>query len=317
MKRSALLVGPVVAAALVTAGCSTTTTGDPAPGVTVLASFYPLQYVAQQVGGDAVTVSSLTPPGAEPHDLELSPSQVRAVGDADVVLVLSGFQPSVDEAVAAREPAHLVDAATVPSVAEHMAEGTEGSADEHADEEEGAEDDGHDHASGDPHFWLDPSLMADLAPVVADALAAADPDHADDYAARADTLADELMDLDAELATGLATCERDVVVASHEAYGYLAERYGLTQVGLSGLDPEAEPSPARLREIRDVVAQYDVTTIFTESLVNPKVAQTLADDLGLATAVLDPIESQVDDATDYRGAMQQNLEALRAALGCS
>ncbi|HEY3438036.1 MAG TPA: metal ABC transporter substrate-binding protein [Actinotalea sp.] len=287
-------------------GCAPTSADD--GRLQVLASFYPLQYVAQEVGGTAVQVSSLTPPGAEPHDVELSPRQVRSVGDADVVVYLSGFQPAVDDAVQQRRPAHPVDAATAPGVAERLAAGHTQTSGQPADGAEGGRD---------PHFWLDPTLLVPVADEVAAALAEADPAHAADYVARAAALRGQLLALDAELRQGLATCERRVVVTSHAAFGYLADRYGLEQVGLSGLDPEAEPSPARLREIRAAVAGSGVTTIFTESLVNPKVSRTLADDLGLRTAVLDPVESQVDPHADYRAAMEQNLAALRTSLGCS
>jgi zinc transport system substrate-binding protein len=312
-------VRPVRLAVLVATGLALTGCTAPAAEgegrLEVLASFYPLQYVVEKVGGDLVEVGSLTPPGAEPHDVELSPRQVRAVGEADVVVFLSGFQPAVDDAVAARQPTHLLDAAATAEVAEHLGDGSDEEAgeDEHADE---AADDGHDHAGQDPHFWLDPTLLAAVAGDVAAAMAEADPENADEYATGAEALQADLAALDADLTEGLAECERDVIVTAHTAFGYLTERYGLQQVGISGLEPDSEPSPARLREIRDVVEQHDVTTVFTESLVNPKVAETLAADLGLATAVLDPIESQVDEATDYRGAMEQNLTALRAALGC-
>src|SRR5699024_2154102 len=163
-----------------------------------------------QVGGDLVTVDTLTPPGAEPHDVELSPRQVRQVGEADVVVVLGGFQPSVDEAVAAREPAHLVDAAATDAVAAHLGE-------------------------------------------------VAEAEHAEEFAARAEEVDADLTELDETIAAGLADCDRDVIVAAHEAYGFLAERYGLEQAGISGLDPDAEPSPARLREIGDIVAEHGVT----------------------------------------------------------
>ena len=127
----------------------------------------------------------------------------------------------------------------------------------------------------------------------------------------------DLTELDDAYAAGLADCERRVVVTSHEAFGYLTRAYDLEQVGISGLDPEAEPSPARLREIGDVVRAEGVTTLYTESLVNPKVAETLAGDLGVGTAVLDPVESQADPDADYRAVMEQNLEALRAGLACA
>jgi zinc transport system substrate-binding protein len=317
MPRSALARPcALVAGVLLLGACASDGSGPSAPaddgGVRVLASFYPLQYVAEQVGGDLVDVTSLTPPGAEPHDVELSPRQVRAVSETDLVVYLSGFQNAVDEAVEARQPERVLDAADVVDL-------LEGGADAHAEEgEQHAEDEAaHDAHALDPHFWLDPQRLAALAEPVADALAEVDPENADTFAAGADRLADDLAEVDAAYTAGLATCERRVVVASHEAYGYLTAAYDLRQVGISGLDPEAEPSPARLREIGDVVRDHGVTTLFTETLVNPKVAQTLAGDLGVDTAVLDPIESQSDPAADYRAVMDQNLEALRAALGCS
>lgn len=310
-RRIAALIALPATAVVALAGCSGDADTAQGGDLQVLASFYPLQYVAEQVGGDLVSVSSLTPPGAEPHDLELSPRQVRDVGDADVVVVLGGFQPSVDEAVSAREPEHLVDAAQTTAVAAHMTEG------EHADEEAAESEDGHDHSGQDPHFWLDPTLLAAVASDVAAAYSQADPDNADAYAERLATLTDDLTALDEEYSDGLATCERSVIVTSHEAFGFLTERYGLTQVGISGLDPEAEPSPARLREIRDVVESSGVTTIFTEVLVSPEVGETLAADLGITTTVLDPLESLAESTTDYREGMQTNLEALRTALGCA
>lgn len=321
LARSAAAASSLV---LLLAGCATTGAAEPAADdeVQVLASFYPLQYVAERVGGDLVQVSSLTPPGAEPHDVELSPRQVREVGTAALVVTLGGFQPAVDEALAARAPEHVVDATTTPAVAEHLEEAAvveDEHADEHHAEDEhadGVAHDGHDHAAGDPHFWLDPTLLAAVTADVADGLAAADPDNAAVYAANAEALQGELAELDTAFADGLAECERRTVVTAHAAFGFLAERYGLEQVGISGIEPDAEPSPARLREMRDVVAEHGVTTVFTEPLLDPSVAETLAADLGVRTAVLDPVESQADPATDYRGVMQQNLEALREALGC-
>ena len=335
-------LGTLAAAALLLTGCAPADAAGGSDGgsdgdgrVRVLASFYPLQYVAEQVGGDLVDVASLTPPGAEPHDVELSPRQVRAVSDTDLVLYLSGFQSAVDEAVAARQPARVLDAADVADLVEgaddahadeehadeahpdEPADEHAGEDDAHADEEAGHDDGGEAGHELDPHFWLDPQRLAALAEPVADALADADPAHADAFAEGAARLTAELGELDAAYTAGLADCERRVVVTSHTAFGYLTDAYGLEEVGMSGLDPEAEPSPARLREIGEVVRAEGVTTLFTESLVNPKVAETLAADLGVRTAVLDPVESQTDPDADYRAVMQQNLEALRAGLGCS
>lgn len=287
------------------AGCSAP---EPVPEGTldVMASFYPLQFATEQVGGDRVAVSSLTPPGAEPHDVELSPAQVAHIGDADLVVYLSGFQPAVDEAVELGEPARVLDAA------EHATlEATGESHDEHADEEE------RDHGPLDPHFWLDPELYAAFVEDVRAELTAIDPEGADEYAANAAALTASLDQQDADYVAGLAACESRTIVVSHAAFGYLASRYDLEQVAISGLDPESEPSPARLAEVADVVEAEGVTTIFFETLVSSEVADSLADDLGVQTAVLDPIEGVTDDDATYLTIAAANLEALRVALSCS
>lgn len=311
-RRMTRTAAAAVALATTLAACSGTGSGSgDAPGsdgeATVLASFYALQYVAERVGGEHVSVESLTPAGAEPHDLELAPADVARLGDAAVVLYLSGFQAAVDDAVAQTSPEHVVDAGA-------HAEPT--GSDDHAEEGEGADDHAED-GGADPHFWLDPARLAEVAGDVATELAAADPDHAADYRANAETLVAELDELDQELAAGLAQCEIRTIVVAHEAYGYLADAYDLEQVGLSGIDPDTEPSPARLAEIGDVVRAEGVTTIFTESLVNPKVAQTLAADLGVGTAVLDPLEGLADEDKDYQQVMRENLAVLTEALRCA
>jgi zinc transport system substrate-binding protein len=325
-RRGRIAALPALALPLALASCASGEAGRGTDdGVSVLASFYPLQFVADQVGGDLVTVSNLTPPSAEPHDLELSPAQTRRIGDVDVVVYLSGFQAAVDEGVESRQPEHVLDAADVVTLEEHpgSAEHAESAEHEHAEDEhaegEHPGDDGHDHGAYDPHFWLDPTRLAQLAGPVADQLAAVDPDNAADYAAGADALEQRLADLDAEFAGRLAGCAGATLVTSHTAFGYLAERYGLEQVGISALDPEAEPSPARLREIGDIVREHGVTTLFSETLVSPKVTETLAADLGVATATLDPLEGLADDsgAADYVTVMQDNLAALEQGLACS
>lgn len=315
------------ASALILAGCSTPTSDDDGRPH-VLTALYPLQFVAEQVAGELAAVDSVTPQGAEPHDLELAPAQVRVIGNADLLVYIGGFQAALDDAVAQRPPSHVIDATVELGLSTEQThdDDPDEAHDDEAHDDEANDDDVHDHAGhdhaghdhdGDPHFWLDPTLLAALAAPVAASLGEIDPDNAETYSANAQRLADELTALDEELATGLASCERNVVVVSHEAFGYFTERYGLTQLGLSGLDPEGEPSPARLREIRAAIAEHDVTTIFTETLVNPKAAEVLASDLGLTTALLDPVEAQTDLDADYRDVMRANLEALRLALGCA
>ncbi|HEX7806515.1 MAG TPA: metal ABC transporter substrate-binding protein [Cellulomonas sp.] len=291
--RAARLALPVAAAVLALGACSPGSSGDGRPSV--LASFYPLQMVAQQVGGDRVDVSSLTPPGAEPHDLELSPAQVVRVGNADLVVYLSDFQPAVDDAVAAAPPAHVVDAAKLTTLMPLAgASGTR-----------------------DPHFWLDPSRMPAVARAVADQLSTIDPAGAATYAANATALSARFDALDAEYASGLATCADRAFVTSHAAFGYLAAHYHLEQVAISGLDPEADPSPDRLAQISRLVKDRGIRTIFFETLVSPKVAETLAADLGVQARVLDPLEGVSDPSQDYFSIAEANLSALKMALSCS
>ncbi|MEV7972201.1 metal ABC transporter substrate-binding protein [Cellulomonas sp. NPDC089187] len=307
-RRALLLTAALTTSGLALSACSSTSPGgSDSDGLTVLASFYPLQYIAEQVGGEYVSVSSLTPPGAEPHDLELSPSQVDQLGSADLVVYLSDFQASVDQAVDANPPSQVVDAAK--DVTLHAADH-----DDHAEEEDEEE---HDHGSADPHFWLNPTLLPSVADDVAAALGEIDPEHAQEFTANATTFADSMTDLDQRYTEGLATCTDRTIVTTHEAFSYLAEQYDLTQVGISGVDPEAEPSPARLREISDLVESEGVSTIFFETLASPKVAETLASELGVQTAVLDPLEGLTDDTQDYLSVADANLEALRTALSCS
>lgn len=301
---------------------SAATTGG-SSGLTVMASFYPLQYVTEQVGGNLVTVESLTPPGTEPHDLELSPASVASLESAAAVVYLSGFQPAVDEAIKQTSPARVLDVseeATLPaghSEEEHAAETpTAGATEEvHAGETEGAH--AGEKSAQDLHYWLDPERLAHTAHAVAKELGKADPANAAAYEANAGTLTGKLTTLDEDFKKGLATCETRTIVVSHEAYGYLATRYDLKQAGISGLAPDTEPSPARLAEIGQVVKDEGVTTIFTETLVNPKVAETLAGDLNVKTAVLDPLEGLTDESSDYEKVMRSNLEALRTALNCA
>lgn len=290
--------------ALATASCAAET--EPATeGVTVAAAFYPLEFVAERIVGDAGDVMTVAPPGVEPHDIELSPAKVREMQDADVVLYISEFQPAVDDAIASTGTFGF-DAATVVDF--HAADEHAEDADEHAEE-------GDDHGESDPHFWLDPTLFANYALAVGDSFAQLDPANGETYLSNAADLAEQLTTLADAYATGLAQCERRDVVVSHAAFGYLAEAFDLNQVAIAGVDPQNEPSPAKIREVRDLIAATGSTTVFTESLVNPAVAESLASDAGVTTAVLDPVETVVD-GDDYFGVMNRNLDALRTALDC-
>ena len=326
MSKRFLAAACAVATALALSACSSTapssTSGAKDGTLTVMASFYPLQYLAEQIGGEHVTVTSLTPAGAEPHDLELSPKTVDALASADAVVYLAGFQSAVDEAIEQQAPKTVIDVSPAVQLVEAGVDANHPSEeeDEDTDEAQSSEADGHeDHhhdMSADPHFWLDPVRMANAATLVGDKLAEANPANAEMYKTNAKALMDELTSLGNDLVSKTSTCQIKTFVTAHTAFGYLADRTGLTQVGISGLDPDSSPSPARLAEISQIAKDQGVTTIFTEALIDPKIAQTLADDLGITTAVLDPIESQTDPSKDYSGVMNDNIDVLTKALNC-
>ena len=304
-------------AGVAVAGCSPADETPESDSLIVTAAFYPLEYIATHVGDDHVEVRTVTQPGIDPHDAELSPAAVREMRESDVILYVDGFQPAVDAAVAEMEDITLINVEDYIEFREAEVHGHEGEDEVHEDEVH--EEDGHEdeHGDEDPHFWLDPSLYAELAPVVADTLAGLDADNANAYETQSAALTDDLLALDEEFSTTLAACERDVIVVGHEAFGYMTDAYGLEQVGMAGLSPDAEPSPSRIREVREIAEHEGITTIYFETLVDSSVSETFANDLNLDTAVLDPIEGLVNDEDDYRSVMERNLDALAAGLGCN
>ena len=270
----------------------------------VVTAFYPLTYLAEQVGGDQITVTNLTPPGGEPHDLELTPQQVAAIGEADLVLYIEGFQPAVDEAVAQQA------SSTALSMSANLTllEGEEHEGEEH----EGA------HGATDPHVWLNPLNMEAMGTTVADRLSSIRADKQAMFSANAQALASTMSELDAAWAAGTEKCTSRDLVTSHEAFGYLAKRYGFTQVGISGLSPDSEPSPAKIVEIADFVRANNVKTIYYETLVDPKIAETVASETGASTAVLDPLEGLAPGSTgNYVTVMESNLASVKAGNGCA
>lgn len=313
---TAALAGAVALAATALTACSGTAgaAGSKDGKLDVMASFYPMQFLAEQIGKDHVKVDTLTKPGVEPHDLEITPKQTAQLGEADVVLYLKTLQPAVDKAVAQSGVKNVVDAATLTKLEVH---GTSGH--DHGGEEGAAE--GHDHSHGeageDPHVWLDPVKYAEIAKGVGAALEKSDPGHAADYKKNTDDLVAKLGALDTEFKDGLKNTASKTFITTHSAFGYLAERYGLDQEGISGVDPESEPSPARMKELQAVAKKDNVTTVFFETLASDKTAKTLATDTGLKTDVLDPLEGITDKSqgADYFEVMRANLKNLQKALG--
>ncbi|MGW2212842.1 metal ABC transporter substrate-binding protein [Streptomyces sp. NPDC001781] len=276
----------------------------------VVASFYPMTYLAERIGGQHVHVTTLSSPGQEPHDLEISPRQIGGLERSDAVLYLKGLQPSVDKAVDQSPVKTKIDATTLTTLEEH---GTEvgGRAAEH---------EGHDHegeSGKDPHIWLDPVRYAEVAQGVGRAFEKADPAHAADYKRNTAALVKQLDELNTDFEDGLAHTRSKVFVTTHAAFGYLAERYGLTEEAISGLDPESEPSGARVRELQRLAEADGVSTVFYETLVSDRTAKTVAGDAGLRTDVLDPIEgiTKKSRGQDYLAVQRANLKALQSALG--
>lgn len=295
------------AASLLLTGCGALNDESAASGPQVAAAFYPLEYVADRVLGERGAVVNLTTPGGEPHDLELTIKETSLVVDADLVILERGFQPAVDTAVEENADGKVLDAAEVVGLQPVAAH----------DETEDEEGHGHDSGDLDPHFWLDPLRMAELGDAVAGQLTELDPDHADDYAGNAADLRRDLEALDATYADSLASCDHDTVVVNHDAFGYLG-KYGLHVEPIVGLSPDAEPTPGDLSRLQTLIRDEGITTVFSESLVSPKTAQTLAADLGIEAEVLDPIEGLSEDTADedYLSIMRRNLALLVTANGC-
>jgi zinc transport system substrate-binding protein len=306
--RVILIIGQMLRTVSVLAfACVMVTSCSPQPShetgkLSVVANFYPIAEAAEKIGGDLVTVTNLTPPGVEPHDLELTPSQIVDVSTADVVLYMGGgFQPAVEDAVqqargmAVDLTSHLRSLPVPPGDEESLA--------------------------ADPHVWLDPKLYLKIVSAAESVMAKAAPANAATFARNASLYEGEIRSVDSSYRRGLSDCARNVIVTSHAAFGYLAREYGLRQEPIAGLSPDAEPSPDRLAELAALVKRDGVTTIFTEELVSPRVAQALALDTGATTAVLDPLESltpsELSAGDDYVTVMRGNLRTLRTALGCT
>ena len=304
MRRGRALGVLGLAALPLIAACASGDSGARTPGSTgtslqVVVGFYPLEFVAARLGGDLVTVRNLTPPGGEPHDLEVSASDLVALRTADLVIHLGGFMPSLDEGVVTAASGTAFDVrAAARLVTNPSGRGRSGS-------------------TLDPHFWLDPLRLADVGDAIAELFARVDATHARMYLANAAQLRQDLEQLDGEFTAGLRSCSIHSMVTSHEAFGYLAARYGLTLVSVSGLSPEAEPTATALAAVADIVRNESITTIYTETLASSEVAETLASETGATTALLDPLEGLVDRSGDYFSVMRTNLATLRIGQVCT
>lgn len=287
----AALLAPLL---LIVAGC----TGAPGEATDVLATFYPLAFVADRLLGEELSGAALVPPGIEPHDWEPSATDIARLDASRVLLTQgAGFEPWLDGLLA--NLGNGAPRVVVTTSALTLAPRSEQS--------EGA---------FDPHTWLAPSLLATQAGTAAEALAIEYPTQAEAILQRDAALRAELLALHADYEEGLAACEARIIIANHDAYGYLAREYDFEVVALSGLSPEAEPDPATIAAAVDVAREHNITIVFFEELVSPRVAEVVANEVGAQTRVLSPIESAPDDG-DVLTLMRENLVELREAMRCT
>ena len=303
MRIILIAAGTLAAFTVVATACGNADVGgDGSDRIQVVAAVYPIEEAAARVGGDLVSVETLTPPGVEPHDLELTPGDLETIGEADLILYLGGgFQPAVEDAIAAAATGVSVDVLAAVGARTPLLDDPEG------------------ELEGDPHVWLSPPRYLELVAAVEEALSDLAPSDAGTFRARSGTWSEQLTTLANDFEV-LRACERDLLVTGHEAFGYLAADHGLRQVGIAGVSPEAEPGPARLAEIRQLVEEEGVTTVFAEELLPSDAAETIASETGAHVAVLHTIETRTEEQRDagigYEELMRENLAALKEGLDC-
>ena len=311
-RLSALVCACTLSLSLLT-GCGTQP-ADTAAGdgrLRVLTSFYPMYDFACKIGGDCIDVTNMVPSGTEPHDWEPSTNDLKNLEKADVFIYNGAdMEPWADDLLVSRS-----DTLRVVEASENVELRTTDGEHEHAHEHEGAD---HHHGDFDPHVWLDPENAKIEMEAIRDALCAADPENSTVFQSNYEKYAAELDALDSEFREKLAPLPNRTIVVAHEAFGYLCDAYGLTQVGIEGLSPDSEPDPGRMAEVIDFVREHSISTIFFEELVSPKVAETIASETGAQAKMLSPLEGLSDEqaaaGADYFSVMHDNLAALMEAL---
>lgn len=317
------------ASALALSACSSapdagSTDSADSSALKVTTSFYPLTYLAERIGGEHVAVTDLTPPGADAHGVELSPKEVSELSDADLVLYIAKLSPAIDDAIDASDVSavNIGDSVNLLPFAElgtdpHEGHDHDAEAEGHDHDHDHEDGDGHDHGTHDPHFWTDPARMMLAADTIAQQLINLDEANKATYEANAEAVRADLQGLLDELEGIDATqCRTDSFLVSHKAFSYLALEAGLNQIGIAGFDPEIEPSPARIREIQELVTEHQIDTVFATSDGETKTAKAIGDDLNLTADVLDPAATQRDPNMDYLDVMKHDIELLRTSMGC-
>jgi zinc transport system substrate-binding protein len=275
------------------------------PKLQVAASFYPLYFFASQIGGNKVKTVNITPAGAEPHDYEPTPKDIATIDNSKlIVLNGAGLEAWGDKITPDLNANHIsVVKATFGITLLNNPDAEEAK-----------------NTPYDPHAWVNPITAKTEVENILLGFEKADPVNKDFYDANAAKLNQHLDQIDAEYKEGLSRCRQKSIVTSHAAFGYLAQQYGLTQVPIAGLSPDAEPSAQQLAQIADYAKKNQIKYIFFEALVNPKLSQTIANEVGAQTLVLNPIEGLTNDeiksGKDYFSVLEQNLANLKIALQC-
>ncbi len=278
--------------------------------IQVAASFYPVYFLAQQIAGDKADVFNITPAGAEPHDYEPTAQDMARMENSKMIVINGGgLEAWVDNVNQNFEHGAI------------MVVAGEGLFSESKHDKNGHEDsDGHDHEGIDPHIWLNPILAKNMANKILDGFIQIDPINENYYRINAEGLILRLENLDNEYMVGLADCKSKNIITSHSAFGYLAEAYGLNQVSVAGLSPDEEPSVQQLAEVSKFAKDNNVKYIFFESLISPKLSETIATEVGAKMLVLNPIgglsNEEISQGKDYFTEMENNLANLKTALEC-
>lgn len=267
-------------------------------GLKVTTSFYPLYFLSSDIVGDKGKVYNITPAGAEPHDYELTTRDRAEIENSDL-LILNGvmLEPWGDRIVDALSG---TDTEVLKAGQPFATESENGSL--------------------DPHVWLDPMLAKQMTVLISGKLASVDGANMLYYQSQAVNLQNKLDALDAKFRVGLRNCKKQEIVTTHAAFGYLAKEYGFKQVPIAGLSPDQEPSVQQVAGLANFVRSKKIKYIFFESLVSPKLAETIASETGAKTMVLNPLEGLTDAESkagkNYFSEMEQNLLNLKIALEC-
>ncbi len=288
-------------------GC---TTGKPKSSgedkIKVYASFYPVYFAAEQIGGNRIELYSIIPNGSEPHDYEPSMREIADVESGDIFIYNGvGMEPWAEKLSSNLEKkgiktlnlSQYVDLIKV---------------------EEDDDHDDHHHGLYDPHIWLDPINMDKMAHEIMLEFANLDEANENFYKKNYEDFSKRLKDLDLAYSSELEKKNKDTILVSHQAFGYLTRRYGLKQVSVTGITPHEEPSPRTLAKLLDTIKKDDFEFIFLETLASPKVVELLAKEGNLKILELNPIagltKEQQEKNEDYFSLMEQNLENLKKAL---